>query len=71
MVGGVPEIVGVALGETVIVKDGSEAVTLPSVTLTTMLADVPMFADAGVPLSRPVEVLNVAQLGLPCVLNFS
>jgi hypothetical protein len=47
--------------ETEIEKARSEAVARPSLTPITMLLVVP---DAvGVPLRRPVEVLNVAQLG--------
>ena len=58
-----PEIVGGRLGgaATAIVNAGSEALAAPSLTLITMLAKLP--AAVGVPASRPVVVLNVAQLG--------
>ena len=46
---------------TVMLKAGSEVVTVPSPTLITILLVVP--ALVGVPLRRPVEVLKVAQLG--------
>ena len=46
-----------------IVNDGSEAVAVPSVTEMVMRAEVPTLAGAGVPVRRPVVVLNVAQLG--------
>ena len=69
-VAGVPEIVGAVLaGVTLMVKAASELDARPSETLITMLADVPTFAAPGVPLRRPFEVLNVAQAGLPVMLN--
>ena len=46
-----------------IAKGESCAVAWPSLTLITMFPKVPTFAPAGVPRSRPVLVLNVAQLG--------
>src|SRR5688572_16831966 len=71
--GGVPEIVGGRFGAalTVIVKAGNEALAAPSLTLIEMLANVPTFALVGVPLSRPVVVLNVAQLGRFAIANVS
>ena len=47
---------------TVIEKAASVAVAVPSETAIAMLEWVP--ADVGVPLSRPVAVLNVPQAGL-------
>ena len=47
---------------TVIANAGSEAVAVPSLTLMMMLLKVP--AAVGVPFRRPVELLNVAQVGL-------
>jgi hypothetical protein len=58
-------IVGARLlvaARTVIVNAGSEALAEPSLTLITMLVKVPTLL--GVPESRPVVVLNTAQLGL-------
>jgi hypothetical protein len=51
----------------VIENAGNEAVAWPSVTLITMLLKLPTFDDDGVPDSRPVLVLNVAQLGRPVI----
>jgi hypothetical protein len=64
-------MVGAVLGGavTVIADDGSDVVARPSVTLMTMPDVVPTFAVVGVPLSRPVVVLNVAQVGMPVMLN--
>ncbi len=71
LVAGVPVIVGAVLGGalTVIANEGSDVVARPSVTLMTMPDVVPTFAVVGVPLSRPVVVLNVAQVGMPVMLN--
>ena len=71
LVVGVPVMVGAVLGGalTVIANDGSDVVARPSVTLMTMPDVVPTFAVVGVPLSRPVVVLNVAQVGMPVMLN--
>jgi hypothetical protein len=72
LVAGVPEIVGATFGAvTVIEKDGNDLVELPSLTRITMPDVVPTFAAAGVPLSRPVVVLNEAQAGLLWILNVS
>jgi hypothetical protein len=65
--GGVPEITGarfegVAL-LTAIENAGSVAADCPSLTLITMLPKLPTLPLVGVPASRPVLVLNVAQLG--------
>lgn len=54
---------GAAAAVTWILKAGSEADTLPLLTLIAMLAKVPTFALEGVPLRVPVEVLNVAHDG--------
>ena len=43
----------------------------PSLTPMPMFANVPTLAAVGVPCSRPVVVLNVAQLGLFAMLNVS
>jgi hypothetical protein len=56
---------------TVIANDGSDVVARPSCTLMTMAPLVPTSVDDGVPLSRPVVVLNVAQVGMPAMLNVS
>jgi hypothetical protein len=65
LVAGVPLIVGAPfeLSLTRIENAGSDAVARPSLTVMTMLLEVPTFALVGVPLKRPVEVLKVAQLG--------
>jgi hypothetical protein len=64
LVGGEPLMVGGLLAAlTVIEKLGSEALLVPSLTEIMMLEVVPTFASAGVPLSLPVEVLNVAHEG--------
>ena len=64
-VDGAPEISGARLPAllTTIAKAGSCEVTLPSLTLITMLLNVPTLEDVGVPCKRPVVVLNVAQAG--------
>src|SRR6185503_15238233 len=71
VVGGVPEIVGARFGaaSTVIVNAGSDALAVPSPTLITMLPKAP--AAVGVPASRPVAVLKVAQLGRFAIANVS
>src|SRR5215471_6028753 len=71
-VGGVPLIVGARLlvgAVTAIENAGSDADSCPSLTPITMFENVP--AAAGVPLSCPVPVLNVAHDGLPVMLNVS
>ena len=72
-VGDVPEITGGRLAGalTTIENAGSCAVAWPSLALMTMLLNVPTLLDVGVPWSRPVVVLNVAQLGLFAMLNVS
>src|SRR5262245_57489442 len=63
LVVGVPEIVGARFGAavTLIVKAGRDALTRPSLTLMTMLENVPA---AGVGSARrPVDGVNVAQVG--------
>jgi len=59
---GVPEIVGarLAAAATWMVNEASDAFAVPSVTVIVMRADVPTFAEVGVPERRPVVVLNVA-----------
>ena len=63
---GVPLIVGARLAGalTWMVKEVNEAVAVPSLTVIVIRADVPTFALVGVPDSRPLVVLKVAQLGL-------
>lgn len=71
-VAGEPLMVGawfvVVAADTVMVKAGSDAVALPSVTEITMPGYVPTCNAAGVPESWPLEVLNEAQAGLPEML---
>ena len=74
VVGGAPEIVGGRLPVgacTVIANAGSDAVAAPSLTAITMLPNVPVVPTGGVPLNRPVVVLNAAQLGRPEIANVS
>jgi hypothetical protein len=56
---------------TTIENDASAAVSCPSLTLIAMLANVPTFAAAGVPWSRPVVELKVAQAGRLAMLKVS
>jgi hypothetical protein len=53
------------------VNGGSETLAVPSLTLIVMFTKVPTFATAGVPVSRPVVPLNVAQLGRFAIANVS
>jgi hypothetical protein len=71
--GGVPEIVGAVLGgaETVMPKGASDALAIPSLTLITMFAKLPIFAVVGVPESWPVVALKLAHTGLPEIENVS
>jgi hypothetical protein len=64
-VAGVPLMVGARLVVALIwiVNDGNEAVAIPSLAVIVIRPVVPTFAADGVPVSRPVVVLNVAQLG--------
>ena len=72
-VGGTPVIVGgrFAGALTTIENAASCALSWPSLTRITMFANVPTFVVAGVPCSRPVVVLNVAQVGWLETLNVS
>ena len=54
---------------TVIVKAGSAAVAVPSLTLITMFVYVPTFAAVGVPWSWPVPAVNVAHAGRFAIEN--
>ena len=65
-VAGEPLITGAVFGGafTVIANAGSDVVALPSLTLMAMFAYEPTCAVPGVPLRRPVDVLNVAQARL-------
>src|SRR5687767_6917653 len=60
-----------ACARTCSVKPGSEVVAMPSVTEMMMLDVLPTLDEVGVPESRPVEVLNVAQLGRFWIENCS
>jgi hypothetical protein len=73
LVDGVPLMVGVrfVLDATVIVKAGSAALVLPSLTEMTMPSYFPACDDVGVPESLPVAMLNVAHDGLLDTLNVS
>jgi hypothetical protein len=70
-VAGDPPIVGGRFGgaATAIANAGNEALADPSLTLIAMLAKLP--AAVGVPASRPVVVLNAAQLGRFAIANVS
>ena len=56
---------------TLIVNEASDAVETPSVTLIVMCESVPMSLAAGVPVSIPVAVLNVAHGGAFLTENVS
>jgi hypothetical protein len=66
MVGG-----GGAAVVTVMVKAGSAAVCLPSLTLITIGPDAPTSAADGVPLSWPLVVLKLAHEGFPVMAKVS
>ena len=65
VVGAGPEIVGARFGceVTLMLNAANAAVARPSLTLITMFEYVPTFVVAGVPLKRPVVVLNAAHVG--------
>lgn len=74
VVAGVPVMLGGALtgggaaavaADTLMVKGASDAAAKPSLTLITMLREVPALALVGVPESCPVVLLKLAQEGLP------
>jgi hypothetical protein len=69
LVAGVPLMTGGEFGVefTVIVNAGSATLVEPSLTLITIPANEP--AAVGVPLRRPLDVLNVAQAGRFAMLN--
>jgi hypothetical protein len=71
ILGGV--LVGGATGNaaTVILNAANAATAVPSLTLTTMFESTPTSLLAGVPLSRPVLVLNEIHDGLPLMENTS
>jgi hypothetical protein len=74
VVAGDPEIVGgrLAVGAlTAIANAGNAADAVPSLTEITMLENVAVVPTGGVPLKRPVAVVNVAQLGRPAIANVS
>src|SRR5204863_9374961 len=71
-VGGTPEIVGGTFGTALTTIENAASCALPpcpSLTPIPTFAHVPMLAAAGVPCSRPVVVLKVAQLGLFAMRN--
>ena len=57
--------------ETVIEKLGSALTLLPSLAKIVMPAEVPTSVAPGVPLSRPVVGVKMAQLGLDWIVNVS
>ena len=74
VVGGVPEIVGGWFGTALTTIENAASCALPpcpSLTAMPMFANVPMFAAVGVPWSRPVVALNVAQPGRFVMLKVS
>jgi hypothetical protein len=71
VVAGMPEMVGGVAAVTVMLKVGSEAVEVPSLTEIATPANVPTSVVAGVPVRAPVVALNVAQLGFPVIENVS
>src|SRR5262245_27627561 len=71
-VGGVPVIVGGRFGGALTTIENVASCALPpcpSLTAMPMFENVPTLPAAGVPCSRPVVVLNVAQLGWFAMLN--
>jgi hypothetical protein len=72
---GVPEIVGGLFGigaaATVMLKEGSDAVAVPSLTRIVMLLYTPTWLALGVPLKRPVVLLNVVQDGRLVIMKVS
>lgn len=68
---GVPLIVNDASAVTWMLNAGRAAEAEPSLTLMTMLANVPTSELVGVPLSLPVLVLKVAQEGMFWMLKLS
>ena len=64
-----PVVGAVAVPVTVIEKGARLADQRPSVTVIMMSEVVPTLAEAGVPLSVPVAVLNDAQVGLLEILK--
>src|ERR1043165_5759524 len=53
-----------ATARTLITNDASETLAVPSDTEITMAAELPTSPAVGVPVRRPLVVLNVAQAGL-------
>jgi hypothetical protein len=69
---GEPEMVGARFAALTAIEKGARfEESWPSLTVIVMAANVPTFAAAGVPCSRPVVVLNEAQDGLLAMLNVS
>ena len=58
-----------ATASTAMLKAANEVVVFPSLTLITMLLNVPTLLAVGVPCSRPVVVLNVAHDGAFVIEN--
>src|SRR5258706_4307152 len=70
VVGGVPEITGGVFDDATVIENAGNGVeALPSLTLITMLLNVPMLLAPGVPCSKPVLVLNVAHVGRLAIEN--
>jgi hypothetical protein len=65
--GGVGVLGGVGTALTVMANAGSETTVVPSLTLITIFEKVPTFALDGVPLSKPVVVLNEVHEGAPVI----
>src|SRR6267378_6088048 len=59
------------IAATTILKGASAADVLPSLTLITMLANVPTLELVGVPLSEPIAMLKVAHEGMFWILKLS
>ena len=72
LVAGVPDIIGASLRLiTSILKAGSVTLNSPSLTLITIPVVMPTSLLPGMPVSVPVVVLKLAQLGLLLMLNVS
>ena len=63
MVAGEPLIVGARFAATLIEKAGRDVATLPSLTVIAMPGKLAALPTGGVPASRPLLVLKLAQAG--------